>query len=75
MTLSLTVTTRTRTRRTIRTPPKYVRKECISGPKFCKTTFLTNMKIKLDTAPPRLDYYREGVQCIHICIRISLNLR
>ena len=41
---SVPVTTRTRT---IRTPPKYIRKKCISDPKFCKTTLLTNIKIKL----------------------------
>ena len=41
---SVSVTTITRT---IRTPPKYIRKKCISDPKFCKTTLLTNIKIKL----------------------------
>ena len=44
---SVSVTTITRRIGTIRTPPKYIKKEFISFPKFCKTTFLTNIKIKL----------------------------
>ena len=44
---SVSVAKRTRTWRTIRTPPKYIREECISGPKYCKATFLANIKIKL----------------------------
>ena len=45
---SVSVTTRTRTRRTIRTPPKYIIKECISGRKFCITTFLQIWRSSFD---------------------------
>ena len=64
---SVPVTTRTR----ITTQPKHTRKECTSGPKFYKTTYLRKEKIKLwfelDMALQSLQFYTEVVQRIHIC--------